>query len=382
MSINFINYLEAIGSYYNLDDKTINEFKKLNSLNFFDIVTNVYVLKKFVDFTNKAIDNQDFILNLKIHSSSSGLSKEVSNLLNDLLKNKKNINQIKNELSDVIYQHYIKNYDYEGLRRSKNEEYNRSERKEYLKDIFEEFENSLNEIFEEDILPKLDINVYHDDQIISDIKFQLESNYIEYFDSIKHEIFHFFSDPTVYTKFIEQNKLKKNSFKKSEEYSLEELLKELHALQGSFIRKPSDNEVNTSKFGGKRRPFDTTTDYKIMNKIIESLKNKDILNHKPQWKDLREELKEYKTFLNIFKNQKDNDFIEESDLNLLNKKIINYSKIAYNLYGTDQDKISNFEAKLDFAIYQTYRFIKNYRNIKTGNIYYLRLFKKIFFKTA
>ena len=230
---------------------------------------------------------------------------------------------------------------------------------------------------------QIKFSIYHNNESISNMDFTLEYNYLRFFQSIKHEVFHFLSDPQSHKKFKDEQL---GNFEKPFGYSPVDILKELHAIQSDFDFNFSLNDKSLRK-----NIFDTSEKqyYPILRHIVNSLEKK--LNRRPTWKDFRDSFEGYKSILKLFPINK---FPDNKKMFLIPKKgisswinsnrsrfyrksaskIFNAFKASSNLFGSDTSEIPEFEKKLDFALNHFFKFASNYRG--QNNNYYYDLIKK------
>lgn len=352
-----INYFEAIGKRYNLDlsglSKTLKTRITRSSFqddHFFIFLDNLYFFKKFLEYCNDSLkESGDFDLNIIfIGSSSQKFLQEIKNEFNFFLKNKKyTIKELKMKFIMIIYNH-IKNNNKEILEYDLNDE-----------DEKEEFYNYINEI-SDDVFNNLKFNIFNHNDKISNLDFTIKKQYILLFDTVKHEILHFFSDPESYKEFLNPEY---SEFNNPVTYKTTQILKELHALQSTFDYK----KIN------KEHPFSTTLKYEILTNIINSLK--DYLKKDPTWRDFRESLQGYKSILHLFPKTKypDDEIIislGKDKIKQIEEMIRKASNISYNFFGNDISKIIDFESKIDYCYDKLFKLINSYKenNDKFNNI--------------
>ena len=344
-------YFEAIGKRYNLNlselTGTIKQRKTLalfQNDHFFIFLDNLYFLKKFIEYCNDSFKKDgDYKLNIEFKiNSSEEYKKQIKNEFNLFFKDKKySIINLKNNFINII-QNYIKDNLPEILEYDINDEND-------LEEINDNFYDLSSEIF-----PEMTFTIKNHNELMSDIYFTISNDYLSLFNTVKHEILHFFSDPDSYKKFMDP-KIKLVDFANPSAFSPEEILKELHALQSDFDYK----KIN------KQYPFSTTSRYPIIINIMNSLRES--LKKEPTWEDFRESLKKYKSILKLFPEKKfpNNHTIISLGIKRikeLEEMIIKASNISYNFFGNNISKISNFEGKIDYAYDRLIKLITSYKN--------------------
>lgn len=350
-------YFEAIGKRYNLDLSKLSKTLKTRVTrasfqedHFFIFLDNLYFFKKFLQYCDDSLkESGDFNLNIIFTTSSSQkFLQEIRNEFNLFLKNKKyTLKELKMKFIMIIYNH-IKNNNKEILKYDFNDE-----------DEKEEIYNYTNEISDE-IFTNMKFNIFNHDNKISNLDFTIKKQYILLFDTVKHEILHFFSDPESYKEFLNPEY---SDFNNPVTYKTTQILKELHALQSTFNYK----EIN------KNHPFSLTLKYEIITNIINSLKES--LKRDPTWKDFRESLQGYKSILYLFPKTKypDNQTIislGKNKIKEIEEMIRKASNISDNFFGNDISKIINFEAKIDYSYDKLFKLINSYKenNDKFNNM--------------
>jgi hypothetical protein len=368
MKINFVNYLEAIGSYRDIKIDKI-KIKSIGGDYLFKYIDNLYLLKKFIDSINLFVDDPNYFLYIKFTSKDITPHNKITKTFNDFVKDSKiNIIQLKKAITEIIIED-INNDD---------------EIKEELIESIDDdsdFYDSLDSIYNMLFGNQIKFSVYYNNESISNKDFTLEHNYLKFFERIKHEVFHFLSDPKSHQKFKDPEL---GDFVKPFGYSPVDILKELHAVQTDFDINSNDENLRKNIFDTSEKQY-----YPILRHIINSLETK--YNRRPTWKDFRDSFEGYKSILKLFPKNK---FPDDKKMYLLPKKnisgwinsnrskfykqsaskIFSAFKASSNLFGSDISKIPDFEKKLDFALDHFFKIVSNYRG--QNNNYYYDLIKK------
>jgi hypothetical protein len=346
-------YFEAIGKRYNLDlpklAEKINKNQKtalFKDDHFFIFLDNLYFLKKFIEYCNDSFKKDgNYKLNIEFNiSSSEEYKQQIKNEFNLFFENEKyTIINLKDNFINIIVDYIKSNNSLKQiLELNMNDE-----------DELEEINDNLYDLSSE-IFPVMTFNIKNHNELMSDIDFTISDNYLNLFNTVKHEISHFFSDPNAYKKFMNPE-IKLGDFANPLAFSPQEILKELHALQSDFNYK----KIN------KQYPFSTTSKYPIIINIMNSLRES--LQKEPTWKDFRESLKKYKSILKLFPEKKfpnDDTIISLGIKRIkeLEEMVIKASNISYNFFGNDISKIPDFEGKMDYAYARLIQLITSYKN--------------------
>ena len=88
MKIKFINYLEAIGSYRNID-VNYEKIKSIGGDYLFKYIDNLYLLKKFIDSINLFIDDPNYYLYIKFTPKNIKPHNKIIESFNDFVKDSK-----------------------------------------------------------------------------------------------------------------------------------------------------------------------------------------------------------------------------------------------------------------------------------------------------